>query len=161
MATTVDLARIISVVQIHDVRLREAVCRSLSEPSIVADELAAKLSHEASVKTDPEDESNLLVSVRFSLEIRQETGAKELHAEIAAVFELSYVLPTEDSFSADEIEGFGQVIAVFNAWPYWREIVQSSLSRMGMPALTIPLYRLPQREVARAEADAQQVSCPQ
>lgn len=152
MATTVDLARIISVVQIHDVRLREACCRSLSEPSIVAEELSANLSHEASVKADPEDESTLLVSVKFSLEIRQETGAKELRAEISAVFEISYDLPTEDTFSADEIEGFGQVNAVFNAWPYWREIVQSSLSRMGMPGLTIPLYRLPQREVDRAES---------
>ena len=60
----------------------------------------------------------------------------------------SLVGPTEiarsldEVFSSDELNEFGQVNAVFNAWPYWRELVQSSLARMSMPILTVPVYRV-------------------
>ena len=30
----------------------------------------------------------------------------------------------------------------FNSWGYWREFVQSSLSRLGYPPLTLPLFRV-------------------
>jgi hypothetical protein len=140
----VDLARIGSAVQIDNVRLSEGQFRSFADPSSVAEELAAKSSHDAFVTRDPGDDARFLISVRFQLQIRETTGEEELQAEISAAFDLSYRLPTEDPFSAEEIEGFGQLHAVFNAWPYWREFVQTSLSRMALPSLTLPLYRMPQ-----------------
>ena len=34
------------------------------------------------------------------------------------------------------------VIPITNAWPYWREFVQSMSARMGFPALTVPLLEI-------------------
>ena len=73
-------------------------------------------------------------------------------AEVGAVFDLAYHVPKDEVFSSEEVEGFGQLNAVFNAWPYWREYVQTSLSRMAMPGLTVPLYRMPRRESANVES---------
>ena len=50
--------------------------------------------------------------------------------------------PDEESFSSEELEAFGEVNAVFNAWPYWRELVQASLARMLLPPLTLPVFRV-------------------
>ena len=32
--------------------------------------------------------------------------------------------------------------APFNAWPYWREITQALLTRLGLPALPLPLFHV-------------------
>ena len=41
----------------------------------------------------------------------------------------------------------GQMFAsrngIFNAWPFFREFVQSTVARMGMPPLMIPLFKRP------------------
>ena len=148
----IDLARIIAAVQIDDVRLREANCRTLLDPASVPEELSAKSSHEAVMRRDSGGDATFLISVSFLLEIRAAAEADDLLAEISTVFDLSYHVPTDEVFSTEEIEGFGQFNSVFNAWPYWREFVQSSLSRMCMPSLTVPLYRLPRRESTNEES---------
>ena len=40
------------------------------------------------------------------------------------------------------LELFAQANGTFNLWPYWREFVQSTSTRMGLPALTVPSYRI-------------------
>ena len=147
----VDLSRIVSAVQIEDVRLSEASCRSLVQPSEIADTLVAIPSHETSVTKEPGDDGLFLINTNFSLEIRSGDDEEKLQAEVHGVFELSYSIPNKEAFSSDELEAFGQVNAVFNAWPYWRELVQASLSRMSMPTLTVPVYRLPPSGGAKDE----------
>ena len=151
MPKMVDLARIVSAVQIDSVRLRDGSCRSLADPSSVAAELAAKVEHDVFVTRGLGDDATFKISVRFLLQIRTTTDEEKFQAEISAAFDLSYRLSTEDTFSAEEIEGFGQLNAVFNAWPYWREFVQTSLSRMALPSLTLPLYRMPQGQTPSEE----------
>jgi preprotein translocase subunit SecB len=31
---------------------------------------------------------------------------------------------------------------VFHVWPYWREMVQNTLARMGLPPLILPVFRV-------------------
>jgi hypothetical protein len=39
---------------------------------------------------------------------------------------------------------------IFNAWPYWREFVQSMSTRMGYPALTVPLLEIvPEKSITK------------
>ena len=73
--------------------------------------------------------------------------------EVRGTFELSYRFPEEESFSSEELTAFGQVNAVFNAWPYWRELVQASLARMSMPTLTVPVFRVVPEEGASEESN--------
>lgn len=151
MADKIDLARILASVHIDDVRLREGRCRSLCDAANLPEELSARSSHETAVSADSGEGSAFLISVKFLLEVRPGPDGEDVLAEIDAVFDLSYHVPTDEAFSAEEIEEFGQLNAVFNAWPYWREFVQTSMSRMAMPGLTVPLYRLPRRESAKVE----------
>jgi len=44
--------------------------------------------------------------------------------------------------SADVV-AFATFNATFNAWPYWREFVQSMTSRMGLPSVVIPVLPVP------------------
>ena len=37
---------------------------------------------------------------------------------------------------------FLRLYPISNAWPYWREFVQSMSTRMGFPALTVPLLEI-------------------
>lgn len=64
---------------------------------------------------------------------------------VDARFELDYVLPAEVIASDEELNAFARVNGLFNAWPYFREFVQTSMARMQLPPLVIPLVRVPSR----------------
>ena len=148
----VDLSRIVSVVQIEGVRLREASCRSAVRPSEIALKLVARPSWDVSVAKEPDDDGVLLINADFRLDVRTADEDEEaLRAEVRGLFELSYRVPDDERFSTHELEAFARINAVFNAWPYWRELVQASLTRMSMPVFTVPVYRVPSTN--RAEED--------
>jgi len=44
---------------------------------------------------------------------------------------------------------------ISNAWPYWREFVQSMGARMGFPALTVPLLEIALKKAALKQAKSQ------
>ena len=139
----IDLSRIVSVIEIESVRLCEAHCRSAVHPSETADAINVKTSCEAAVVKEPGEDGSLRIETTFAMEARSASDEEKLQAEIRGTFELSYKIPDDESFSSEELDAFGQVNAVFNAWPYWRELVQASLARMSMPPLTVPVFRLP------------------
>lgn len=139
----VDLSRIVSVVEIESVRLREARCRSLVQPSEIAEAISVKASQDAVVVKEPGEDGSLRIEVAFTLEVRSGIADDDLQAEVCGTFELSYRIPDDERFSSEELAAFGQTNAVFNAWPYWRELVQASLARMSLPTLTVPVLRLP------------------
>jgi preprotein translocase subunit SecB len=148
----IDLKRIISVVQIESVRLCEAHYRSAVQPSEIADAIKITTSRKTEVVKEPTDDRSFRIETAFTMEVRSTDDDEKLQAEIRGTFELSYEIPDDDSFSSEELEAFGEVNAVFNAWPYWRELVQASLARMSMPPLTMPVFRLVPADTAD-EAD--------
>ena len=141
-----DLSRIVAVVQIENVRLREARCRSAVHPSETASAVNVNTSRDATVVKEPGDDGCLRIETTFTMEVHSANDEEQLQAEIRATFELSYRIPTEEDFSSEQLKAFGQNNAVFNAWPYWRELVQSSLARMSMPTLTVPVFRVLPRD---------------
>jgi hypothetical protein len=54
--------------------------------------------------------------------------------------------------SADDLYYFSDINPISNAWPYWREFVQSMSTRMGFPALTVPLLEIVPKKAATKEA---------
>ena len=147
-----DLSRIVSVVQIESVRLREVFCRSGVRPSEIAETIRVKTSRDAVVVKEPGDDGSLKVEATFSLEVRSDSEEEALQAEVRGTFELSYQIPKDESFSTEELKAFADFNAVFNAWPYWRELVQTSLARMSLPVLTVPVFRVTPSE-APEESD--------
>ncbi|MCY4075174.1 MAG: hypothetical protein OXH04_07075 [Acidobacteria bacterium] len=149
----VDLKRIISVIQIESVRLREAQFRSAVQPSEIADAITVTTSRKTEVVQKPTADQTLRIETAFTMEVRSAGEDEELQAEIRGTFELSYEIPDDETFSSEELEAFGEVNAVFNAWPYWRELVQASLARMSMPPLTVPVFRVAPPDTDEAEDD--------
>ena len=55
------------------------------------------------------------------------------------------------------VEHFMTINPISHAWPYWREFVQSMSSRMGFPALTVPLLEIRPKKAATKETKRQPV----
>lgn len=61
---------------------------------------------------------------------------------IKASFILEYALPPSVEFEEEQLKAFSMTNGVYNAWPYWREYVQSTTTRMGLPPIIVPVFRL-------------------
>ncbi len=88
-----------------------------------------------------------------SVKTRHDLAADHLHAwvtftltsdpailDLRATYRLVYRLRTKPT--APDARAFAGVNAVFNAWPYWREVVQNTSARMGLAPPTVPLLKV-------------------
>lgn len=60
--------------------------------------------------------------------------------EITAEFELIYHFRHSEWVTQESISHFAGINGVFNCWPFWRELVGSTLGRMGLPGVVVPLF---------------------
>ena len=74
------------------------------------------------------------------------------YLEIEAEFYARYLLNPSADLEAlrPAIEEFGRYNLGYHVWPYWREFVQSTCARMGIPPIPVPMYRLPSNNAADA-----------
>lgn len=61
---------------------------------------------------------------------------------VECAYEVDYVLREGFEITPEHVRAFKDGNAIFNAWPYFREYLQSNLQRMGLPPLTAPFLRL-------------------
>lgn len=66
--------------------------------------------------------------------------------ELLARFRVVYNLSPGERPHPDDLEQFVYWNAVFNAYPYWREFVSSTLSRAGLPQFAVPVLRMPRHQ---------------
>ncbi len=68
-------------------------------------------------------------------------GDSAVLVEIAAVFSAVYLMidPDVDDAALDE---FARHNVGYHVWPYWREYAAGTLSRMRLPPVVIPFYRV-------------------
>jgi hypothetical protein len=77
-----------------------------------------------------------------------ELGHEAVYVEMDAEFSAQYRL----AGSGDEhdlrpaLDEFGRHNVGYHVWPYWREYVQSTCARLGIPPIPIPMYRIHQGE---------------
>jgi hypothetical protein len=71
------------------------------------------------------------------------TTSESAPYSLVAKFRLVYHINPGDALSHDDIENFVHWNAVFNAWPYWREYLSSTVNRANLPRLYAPIMRLP------------------
>ena len=74
---------------------------------------------------------------------------------IAGSFELRYAHRegAGGALTGADVHAFADFNATFNAWPYWREFVQSTATRFGMDPVTIPALLVPDLTRQPTEAD--------
>ncbi len=61
--------------------------------------------------------------------------------EILADFRVTYSAGEE--LDQECLEEFGNTNALYHVWPYWRELIQSTCARFGLPPMVLPMYQLP------------------
>jgi preprotein translocase subunit SecB len=133
-------AFVASRIQIKAVRLVETSARQVVSGDKLPQQLDLAIKTEASL--DPET-LKIAVDVRCSLAARYADAGQEAQVpvSIAAVFRVEYSCDSSQNLTKESIDAFGELNGVYNVWPYWREYVQSVLVRMGLPPLTIPVFR--------------------
>lgn len=140
------IAPLIAAVQIEDIRLTEATVRTkISSPKDV-DEVDLVLDTSAIVKEHhPPEPFVVLATIDAKLVPRRTPESAAV--SIKAGFELRYSLPPDLRVSRRDLNTFARINSVFNVWPYWREFIQSMTTRMHLPPLVLPVFRV--REAAK------------
>jgi preprotein translocase subunit SecB len=101
-----------------------------------------------SFKADPVEVApelnEIAVNLSFALEADQHHGdLKHRTIHIQATFGLLYAISSMDGINESNLNAFAITNGVYNAWPYWREYVQSSTARMGVPPIVLSVFRFP------------------
>jgi preprotein translocase subunit SecB len=83
-------------------------------------------------KTDPV----IAVTVRISLSpLNSAPGGFSVTATFAILFDFMPI----NALNEMNLEEFGRTVSLLHVWPYWREFVHSTTTRMGLPPLRVPL----------------------
>ncbi len=128
-------------VDLRDIRLLSGRVRQAERVAGKADKGRIDINVQTKSTFDKRGKS-ATVRTRFRLKVFDESAAKQI-ADVSAEFSLVYALADCSDITSEDVRSFGQANGVFNAWPYWREWVQSSFSRMGLPPFVVPVFRLP------------------
>lgn len=113
------------------------------DPSAGAPPYQVEVNRKSSWKPDDKN-SQLLVITSFRVQTESSTnrGSAKPYLAIAVSYLLTYGIADFEGIEPAQVESFAETNAVFNAWPYLREYVQSTTLRMGLPPLTVPLLKL-------------------
>jgi hypothetical protein len=142
--TAIDLAVLVSQrVEIETIVLAES--KSFRSPSIDhtggEEGLEFQVVNVAYGKDQDRNQLFIIPSFKvFSVEGEERKPNEKILIE--ATFALIYSVTSFDGIEDRHIEAFGSINGIFNAWPYWREFVQNTSVRMGLPAVTAPVYRV-------------------
>lgn len=126
-------------VQIDSVRLK----MSSSRLSVDGDKIPTHIEVRHSTRAAKDSQSNVvrvLVRCEFIATYDGATVAPDKSpVHILAIFDVAYNLLGDGEPSSTELDAFGELNGMYNTWPYWREYVQSTLCRMGLPPYTLPV----------------------
>lgn len=83
-----------------------------------------------------------------------DAGASKVRLEITAEFGAHYRLRPDVDVTklGSALEEFGKYNVGFHVWPYWREYVQSTCARLGIPTIPIRMYSLPKAPIKTSQA---------
>jgi preprotein translocase subunit SecB len=111
----------------------------------------AELDYKYDSEIISEDNNNLYIKCNFLILAHRKQVKEKILLKIEATFVLKYTFEDGIKLESQDIENFARINPLYNAWPYWREFVQSITTRMGFPTLTIPLLKI---EMTKSGTDA-------
>lgn len=127
-------------VQIQDVRLIRCAC--YLEPEGVSGKKIYEIEQQPTTVETNEESCRIFVFPTFDLKAHQEGRPGKVTLDISASFLLVYKASCLKDLSQEAFQQFADVNGTYNAWPYWREFVQSTTTRMGMPPLVLEAFRI-------------------
>lgn len=72
---------------------------------------------------------------------RSEADESDDAVNIEATFLLVYEIDSTVTLEPECLEHFADANGPYNVWPYWRELVQTAASRVGLGGVTVPVFR--------------------
>jgi hypothetical protein len=136
------VAPISQQVEIETVFLSESRTRRGPDTMFEGDELSVNIKV-SNIKFGTQESARILIMPSFELTVTKEGEEESAPAlSIEASFVLVYVLASVKEFDKSAIRAFAATNGVLNAWSYWREFVQNTTARMGLPPIAVPLLRL-------------------
>lgn len=137
-------SRVGGVVELEGILLKETHSFAASELGTISME---SLVHDLNSSYQYMEETNairVLVKLGTRSEDADLESEEKLGFSIQARFELLYKLkidPPPAEVRDFFFESFSSITAVFNVWPYWRELNDSVSRRLGLPHIAIPLIK--------------------
>jgi len=128
-------------VQLKDVRLIS--CKCDQTPVATLGKKAYDINYSTEVQVDKKN-GYVIVTAKFHFEAFTESKTKKPVIFIDATFLLAYKIENFEGLTQKGFEQFAKLNGIYNAWPYWREFVQNTVTRMGLPSLSIPVFRIVQ-----------------
>lgn len=134
---------LVQKVELRDVYLRETRAALTSPPS----EEATKGSGDLLIKPTQTrakriDKTLLYCGVRFDI-VSEDGPELPFGVTVFAEYGLLYDIPADLVLNKETAALFARRNAVFNAWPFFRELVYTTVGRMGIPSVVLPTFRLP------------------
>lgn len=146
MATNLELAgKVAKCVDLYAVNLRYANVEAKCDPGSLPEEIDVDLQYRASFERINREGgfSELAVTVEFKFNVKSKIGDEA--GDDVLLLDAGYLLNywVRDCEGIDEgcYKYFSDVNGPYNAWPYWRELVQSVTGRVGLPGFVVPVFR--------------------
>ncbi len=148
--------------ELDSIRLQKA--RATSQPLLEPMRTPIVLRINRKAKQAQAPEGIVRFEVEFRLAGERETEGSEGESSTAkaqvvlveCTWELDYRLQKDYQPSPAALKAFKDGNAIFNCWPYFREYLQNTVTRMNLPPLTVPLLRLlpkpPRKKPTQAQA---------
>lgn len=157
MTTNIELAKKVARhVTLHSVTLCRANIESHFDPLAVPSEVNMMQGHRCEYKNELiDDRKRLSVIAEFKFGAKEVNDGQEIRdlMELDASFLLIYSIPSDLKIEDRCFQYFADVNGPYNAWPYWRELVQTATGRVGLAGVTVPVFRPQAMKVEDACAD--------
>jgi hypothetical protein len=111
-----------------------------SHPTEWPDSLAPEIG--INVEWARTDDNGVSVLTTFGTHFEMDDGVEEPYSLVAR-FRLRYTLTGDAPLQEDQLANFAHWNAMFNAWPYWREYLSSTLNRSRLPQFMVPVMGVP------------------
>ena len=146
------LKQAVNALEINSVSLFSANCWMAEQffpaydPAIENLQIQSKHLISRTEQIDFEDDDGLKARIiRFYADVGSRmmlpvNGELEQKALIEATFVAEYEM-RDPELSAEAIEAFATRNVMFNVWPYWREYLTSTCSRMQLPRIQVPFFK--------------------
>lgn len=133
VATRVQIENV-ELVHAHFERLDDGP-RPLSTPPSFVPEIGLDFDWEV-------DDAGELLGCLFRFGAYKDDGDDQPY-RLFAHFRLLYSVRNAGELDSGDIHQFVAWNAMFNAWPYWREYLSSTVNRAGLPRVTLPVMGVP------------------
>ena len=128
-------------VEIQHVSLQAATLRTQIDPLEPPKEVVLSQSHRTRYELPEKHPGKIFVSVEFDCSGAGDPSRGDTSLKLSATYLLIYTHPDPSSLPAESLEAFARLNGVYNAWPYWRELIQTVSGRIGLGPLVVPVFR--------------------